>query len=104
MTSSQIKQKLLERLDQLSEEEQRKILEYAQNLPSAPKGTPGKELLETAVIKGVVGRQPPNPREAADIDRKSALDWRRDWLGDHRRLLSQTAERGVKARGAESVT
>jgi hypothetical protein len=46
MTSSQIKQKLLERLDQLSEGEQRKILEFAENLPSTPKGTPGKGLLK----------------------------------------------------------
>ncbi len=46
MTSSQIKQKLLERLDQLSEGEQRKILEFAENLPSTPKGTPGKDLLK----------------------------------------------------------
>jgi len=46
MTSSQIKQKLLERLDQLSEGEQRRILEFAENLPSRPKGTPGKDLLK----------------------------------------------------------
>jgi hypothetical protein len=46
MTSSQIKQKLLERLDQLSKGEQRKILDFAENLPSQPKGTPGKDLLQ----------------------------------------------------------
>lgn len=46
MTSSQMKQKLLERIDQLSEGEQRKLLEYAENLPSRPKGTPGKDLLK----------------------------------------------------------
>ena len=46
MTSSQIKQKLLERLDQLSEGEQRRILEFAENLPSRLKGTPGKDLLK----------------------------------------------------------
>jgi len=34
MTSSQMKQKLLERMDQLSEGEQRKLLEYAEKLPS----------------------------------------------------------------------
>jgi hypothetical protein len=46
MTSSQMKQKLLERMDQLSEGEQRKVLEYAENLSSAPRGTPGKDLLK----------------------------------------------------------
>ncbi|MFL6264058.1 MAG: hypothetical protein ACJ76Y_30605 [Thermoanaerobaculia bacterium] len=46
MTSSQIKQKLLERLDQLSEGEQRKVLEYAEHLSSVPRGTPGKDLLQ----------------------------------------------------------
>jgi hypothetical protein len=46
MTSSQMKQKLLERMDQLSEGEQRKLLEYAENLPSPLKGTPGKDLLK----------------------------------------------------------
>ena len=46
MTSSQIKQKLLERLDQLSEGEQRKVLEFAENLSVRPKGTPGKDLLK----------------------------------------------------------
>jgi hypothetical protein len=45
MAFSPIKQKILERLDQLSEGEQRKILEFAENLPSTPKGTPGKDLL-----------------------------------------------------------
>jgi hypothetical protein len=38
MAPSQIKQKILDRLDQLSEGGQRKILEYAENLLSAPKG------------------------------------------------------------------
>jgi hypothetical protein len=46
MTSSQMKQKLLERMDQLSEGEQRKLLEYAEKLPSPLKGTPGKDLLQ----------------------------------------------------------
>ncbi|HEY0553214.1 MAG TPA: hypothetical protein VGG20_03055 [Thermoanaerobaculia bacterium] len=46
MTSSQIKQKILERLDELSEGEQRKILEFAKHLPPTPKGTPGRELLK----------------------------------------------------------
>jgi len=46
MTSTQIKQKLLERFDQLSEREQWKVLEYAENLPSPRKGTPGKDLLK----------------------------------------------------------
>ncbi len=46
MTSSQIKQKLLEQLDQLSERDQQKVLEYAENLPSPRKGTPGKDLLK----------------------------------------------------------
>jgi len=45
MTSAQIKQKLLERLDQLSEAEQRKVLEYAESL-SVLRGTPGKDLLK----------------------------------------------------------
>jgi hypothetical protein len=45
MTSTQIKQKLLERFDQLSEREQWKVLDYAENLPSPRKGTPGKDLL-----------------------------------------------------------
>jgi hypothetical protein len=45
MAPSPIKQKILERLDQLPESEQRKILEFAENLPSTPKGTPGKDLL-----------------------------------------------------------
>jgi hypothetical protein len=45
MTSSQMKQKLLERMDQLSEAEQRKVLKYAENL-SVPRGTPGKDLLK----------------------------------------------------------
>jgi hypothetical protein len=42
MTSSQIKHKILDRLDQLTEGEQRKILEFAERLPSTLKGTPGK--------------------------------------------------------------
>ncbi|MFL6235725.1 MAG: hypothetical protein ACJ76N_21515 [Thermoanaerobaculia bacterium] len=46
MTASHIKQKILDRLDQLSEREQRKVLEYAENLSSVPKGTPGKDLLK----------------------------------------------------------
>ena len=46
MTSSQSKQKLLERLDQLSERDQRKVLEYAENLSSKPRGTPGKDFLK----------------------------------------------------------
>ena len=46
MTSSQIKQRLLERFDGLSAGEQRKILEFAENLPSRPKGTPGRDLLK----------------------------------------------------------
>ena len=46
MTASHIKQKILDRLDQLSEGEQRKILKYAENLPSPPNGTPGKDLLK----------------------------------------------------------
>ena len=46
MTSSQIKQKILERLDELSEGEQHKILEFAEHLPPTPKGTPGRELLK----------------------------------------------------------
>jgi hypothetical protein len=46
MTSSQIKQKIIERLDDLSEGEQRKVLEFAQHLPPTPKGTPGKDLLK----------------------------------------------------------
>lgn len=46
MTSSQMKQKLLERIDQLSEVEQRKLLEYAEKLSIPPKGTPGKDLLQ----------------------------------------------------------
>jgi hypothetical protein len=46
MTSSQIKQRLLDRLDQLAEGEQRKILEFAENLPSVPKGTPGRDLVK----------------------------------------------------------
>ncbi len=46
MTSYQIKQKLLERFYQLSEGEQRKILEYAENLLSRHKGTPGEDLLK----------------------------------------------------------
>lgn len=44
--SSQIKQKIIERLDELSEGEQRKILEFASHLPATPKGTPGKDLLK----------------------------------------------------------
>ncbi|HSS48890.1 MAG TPA: hypothetical protein VLX28_08085 [Thermoanaerobaculia bacterium] len=46
MTASHIKQKLLERLDQLSEREQWKVLEYAENLSSTPRGTPSKDLLK----------------------------------------------------------
>jgi hypothetical protein len=46
MTSSQIKQKLLERMDQLSEAQQRTVLKYAETLSSTPKGTPGKDLLQ----------------------------------------------------------
>ena len=46
MTSSQIRQKILERLDELSEGEQRRLLEFAENLPLIPKGTPGSELLK----------------------------------------------------------
>jgi hypothetical protein len=46
MTSSQIKQKILERLDELSEGEQRKILEFANHLPPTAKGTPGRDLLK----------------------------------------------------------
>ena len=46
MTPSQIRQKILERIDELSEGEQRRILEFAENLPPAPKGTPGSELLK----------------------------------------------------------
>jgi hypothetical protein len=46
MTSSQIRQKILERLDELSDGEQRRLLEFAENLPPVPKGTPGSELLK----------------------------------------------------------
>ncbi|HEY3566671.1 MAG TPA: hypothetical protein VGP73_01965 [Thermoanaerobaculia bacterium] len=46
MTSDWIKQKLLERMDQLSEAEQRKVLKYAETLSPVPKGTPGKDLLK----------------------------------------------------------
>ena len=46
MTASQIKQKLLERMNQLSEAQQRKVLEYAETLSSTPRGTPGKDLLQ----------------------------------------------------------
>jgi hypothetical protein len=46
MTSSQIKQRILERLNELSEGEQRKVLEFAQHLPLTPRGTPGKDLLK----------------------------------------------------------
>ena len=46
MTTSQIKQRLLDRLDQLSEGEQRKILEFAENLPSVSRGTPGRDLVK----------------------------------------------------------
>jgi len=45
VTSDQIRQKLLERMDQLSEAEQRKVLEYAENL-SVLRGTPDKDLLK----------------------------------------------------------
>jgi hypothetical protein len=46
MTSSQIEQKILERLDQLSEGEQRQVLKFAENLRAEPKGTPGRDLLK----------------------------------------------------------
>jgi hypothetical protein len=46
MTSSQIRLKILERLDELSEGEQRRLLEFAENLPPTPKGAPGSELLK----------------------------------------------------------
>jgi hypothetical protein len=46
MASSPTRQRILERLDQLSEGEQRKLLEFAENLPSPPRGTPGRDLLK----------------------------------------------------------
>jgi hypothetical protein len=45
MTSSQIKQKILERLDQLSEGKQRQVLKFTENLRAEPKRTPGRDLL-----------------------------------------------------------
>jgi hypothetical protein len=75
MTSSQIKQKLLERLDQLSEGEQRKILEFAENLPSTPKGTPGKDLLK---FFGTIDSEDCRRMEAAieaGCERVDPRDW-----------------------------
>ena len=75
MTSSQIKQKLLERLDQLSEGEQRKILEFAENLPSTPKGTPGKDLLK---FFGTIDPEDCRSMEAAieaGCERVDPRDW-----------------------------
>jgi len=47
MASTPTRQRILERLDQLSEREQQRILEFAENLPSGtPRGTPGKDLLK----------------------------------------------------------
>ena len=46
MTASHIKQKILDRLEQLSERELRKVFEYAENLLSVPRGTSGKDLLK----------------------------------------------------------
>jgi hypothetical protein len=46
MASSPTRQRILERLDQLSEGEQRKLLEFAENLPSTLRGTPGRDLLK----------------------------------------------------------
>lgn len=45
MSPAQTRKRILERLDQLSEGEQRQILEFAERLPG-PKGTSGKDLLE----------------------------------------------------------
>jgi hypothetical protein len=45
-TSPEIKQRIVERLDELSEGDQRKVLEFAQHLPPTPRGTPGRDLLK----------------------------------------------------------
>jgi hypothetical protein len=75
ITSSQIRQKLLERLDELSEGEQRWILEFAKNLPPAPKGTPGSELLK---LLGTIDSEDCRRMEAAievGCERVDPLDW-----------------------------
>ena len=63
-----------------------------------------EKLCQSTKVERVVGGQPPNPREPADIDSKFVLGGRRDWLGEHRRLLWQTVERSVKTTGALSVS
>jgi hypothetical protein len=45
MTPAQTRKRILERLNQLSEREQRQILEFAERL-STPRGASGKDLLE----------------------------------------------------------
>jgi hypothetical protein len=51
MPHSDLSQEILKQLNQLPVELQRKVLNFAQNLPSSlPKGTPGKELLRFSGI------------------------------------------------------
>jgi hypothetical protein len=75
MTSSQIRQKILDRLDELSEGEQRRILEFAENLSPAPKGVPGSELLK---FFGTIDSEDCRRMEAAieaGCERVDPLDW-----------------------------
>ena len=75
MSSSQIKQKIIERLDELSEGEQRKLIEFAEHLPAITKGTPGRELLR---FFGTIDSEDCRRMEAAieaGCERVDPRDW-----------------------------
>jgi hypothetical protein len=50
MTSLKIKQELLLRLEELPEERQLEVLNFARSLPPSPRGVPGKDLLRFAGV------------------------------------------------------
>ena len=50
MTNLEIKAELLARLEELPEERQLQVLNFARSLPPSPRGVPGKDLLPFAGV------------------------------------------------------